>query len=129
MDKFIEYQEDYKALTTAEDKLQGKEAAFEAWMAYLLIRGSDQSKYGSLTKNFISQYSLGNDQYPHTIQMATDVLSNHRLDQKFFDNQKRHREQQQQQQNASSVGSRDTGVRSVLTKTTSRNQNGLLIEQ
>jgi hypothetical protein len=66
-------------------------------MAYLLLRGSDQAKYGTLTKNFISQYSLGNDQYSRTITMATDVLSNHRLDPKFFENQKRQREQQQQQ--------------------------------
>ncbi|MGC9208147.1 C2HC-type zinc finger protein, partial [Acidithiobacillus sp.] len=96
--KFCEFQVEFKDLKTDLDKKNYKDEAFEAWMAYLLIRGSDQNKYGSLTKNFISQYSLGNDQYPRTITMATDVLSNHRLDPKFFENQKRHREQQQQHQ-------------------------------
>ena len=57
-----------------------KEEAYDAWMAYLLLRGSDQNKYGMLMKGFVSQYSLGNDQYPKTIQTATDVLSNHKFD-------------------------------------------------
>jgi hypothetical protein len=94
--EFCEHQVDYKDLTTDEGKKAFKEEAFEAWMAYLLIRGSDQSKYGSLVKNLVSQYSLGNDQYPKTITTATDVLSNHRLDARFFENQKHRREQQQQ---------------------------------
>ncbi|MGC8546006.1 MAG: hypothetical protein ACP5NR_08720, partial [Athalassotoga sp.] len=78
--KFCEFQVEFKDLKTDLDKKSYKDEAFEAWMAYLLIRGSNQNKYGSLTKNFISQYSLGNDQYPRTITMATDVLLNHQLD-------------------------------------------------
>ncbi|MGC9191045.1 MAG: hypothetical protein ACP5FR_04015, partial [Candidatus Micrarchaeia archaeon] len=77
LDQFAEYQEEFKGLTTDSDKKKFKEELFEAWMAYLVIRGSDQSKYGSLTANFVQQYSLGNDQYPRTIEMATDVLSQH----------------------------------------------------
>src|SRR5210317_1862978 len=58
-------------------------------MAYLLMRGVDQAKYGSLMKNLCKQFSLGNDQYPKTLVTATDVLSNHRLDQKYYDNKKK----------------------------------------
>ncbi|MGC8514475.1 MAG: hypothetical protein ACP5P1_15815, partial [Acidimicrobiales bacterium] len=108
-------QAENEGLKTDTDKKNYKDEAFEAWMAYLLIRGSDQNKYGSLTKNFISQYSLGNDQYPRTITMATDVLSNHRLDPKFFENQKRHREQHQQQHQYKSDGE-ITGVASFAQK-------------
>jgi hypothetical protein len=95
----VEQSAEYKALDEKDTKtpaaqLKLKKDAYEAWMAYLLIKGSDQSKYGSLTKGFVSQFSLGNDQYPKTIQMATDVLSNHRLDPKFFENQKKSRERQ-----------------------------------
>ncbi|MGC9161896.1 hypothetical protein, partial [Acidithiobacillus sp.] len=64
--KFCEFQVEFKDLETDPGKKNYKDKVFEAWMAYLLIRGSDQSKYGLLTKNFISQYSLGNDQYPRT---------------------------------------------------------------
>ncbi|HET7638102.1 MAG TPA: C2HC-type zinc finger protein, partial [Ktedonobacteraceae bacterium] len=104
LDQFIEQSEEYRTATTTESKNKLKEDAFSAWMAYLLIKGSDQSKYGSITKGFVSQYSLGNDQYPKTIQMATDVLSNHKLDAKYYESQKRNRsrnEQQQQQQQES----------------------------
>ncbi|MGC8533003.1 MAG: hypothetical protein ACP5M1_13295, partial [Acidiphilium sp.] len=88
LDQLAEYQEEFKCLTTDSDKKKFKDELFEAWMAYLVIRGSD--KYGSLTANFVQQYSLGNDQYPQTIEMATDVLSQHRFDSKFYENQKKH---------------------------------------
>ncbi|MGC9293612.1 MAG: C2HC-type zinc finger protein, partial [Acidobacteriaceae bacterium] len=90
LNQFAEYQEEFKGLTTDTEKKKFKDELFEAWMAYLVIRGSDQSKYGSLTANFVQQYSLGNDQYPRTIEMATDVLSQHRFDSKFYENQKKH---------------------------------------
>ncbi|MGC8553782.1 MAG: hypothetical protein ACP5O7_13115, partial [Phycisphaerae bacterium] len=90
LDQFAEYQEEFKGLTTDSDKKKFKDEFFEAWMAYLVIRGSDQSKYWSPTANFVKQYYLGNDQYPRTIEMATDVLSQHRFDSKFYENQKKH---------------------------------------
>jgi len=92
LDTFTEHSEAYKKLSDAKEKATLKAEAFDSWMAYLMIQGSDQSKYGSLVKGFISQYSLGNDQYPKTIQVATDVLSNHKLDAKFYENQQQNRE-------------------------------------
>ena len=88
LDKFTETLESYKDATTATDKAEIKAQAFEKWLAYLLIRGSDPSKYGSLLRGFVSQYSLGNDQYPTTLETATDVLANHRFDQRYLDNKK-----------------------------------------
>jgi hypothetical protein len=35
-------------------------------------------------KGFVFQFSLGNDQYPKTLTTATDVLSNHKIDQKYY---------------------------------------------
>src|SRR5210317_1907553 len=58
-------------------------------MAFLLMRGADQARYRSLMKNLCEQFSLGNDQYTKTLVMATDVLSNHKLDQKYYDNKKK----------------------------------------
>ena len=65
-----------------------KNQAFEVWAAYILLKGSDYNKYGSLIKGFTTQYSLGNDQYPKTVTAAVDVLSNHKLDAKFYEHQK-----------------------------------------
>jgi hypothetical protein len=93
---FIEQKAFYRELTDDNKKTEMKNNAFERWMAYLLIRGSDQSKYGLLLKAFVSQFSLGNDQYPRTITTATDVLSNHRFDSTYHENQKRNQDKKQE---------------------------------
>ena len=66
-----------------------KDNAIEHWMVYLLIHGSNQAKYETLTEGFVSQYSLGNDQYPRSITTSTDALSNCKIDPQYYDNQKR----------------------------------------
>ena len=91
LEGFVENQAEYQAASQT-DKATLKNEAFEKWMAYLLIRGSDQAKYGSLIKGFVSQFSLGNDQYPKTITTATDVLSNHKIDPRYYENAKRSRD-------------------------------------
>jgi hypothetical protein len=48
-------------------------------MAYLLISNSDQAKYGSLLNGLVSQFSMQNNQYPNVCTTATDILSNHRF--------------------------------------------------
>ena len=52
-------------------------------MAYLVLKGADQNKYGSILKQMVTQYSMGNDQYPKTLEVAVDVLTEHRFDPKF----------------------------------------------
>ena len=46
-------------------------------------------KYGSLLTKLATQYSLGNNQYPRTFDAALDVLSNHKLDPKYYELRKR----------------------------------------
>ena len=57
-----------------------KIGAFNKWMAYLLLQNSNQQKYSSMMNGLISQFSMGNNQYPKTIMAATDLLSNHKHD-------------------------------------------------
>ena len=49
-------------------------------MAYMIIRNSDQAKYGSLLNGMVSQFSMNNNQYPVNTRQAMDVLSNHKHD-------------------------------------------------
>ena len=58
-----------------------KENDIKRCIQYLLIGGSDQAKYGTLTKGFVSQNYLGDGQYPRSITTATDALPNHKIDQ------------------------------------------------
>jgi len=97
LDHFIEHSEEYRDETDDAVKKTLKEDAFDRWMAYLLIKNCDQTKYGTLTKTFVSQYSLGNDQYPKTIQAAIDALSNHKIDPKYWENKQRAKAQHREE--------------------------------
>ena len=80
LDKFVENIPDYQNETDAAKQQAMKDEAFERWMAYLIIWNSNQAKYGSLLNGMISQFSMGNNQYPKSITSATDILSNHKHD-------------------------------------------------
>jgi hypothetical protein len=78
--EFTKSTEEY---TTAQDatKQQGMiDGSYARWLAYLLIKNSDQSKYGSLVNGLTSQFSMGNNQYPKNVMTACDILLNHRFD-------------------------------------------------
>jgi hypothetical protein len=80
LNKFVENTKDYQDETDVDTKKEMKDGAFGKWMAYLLIRSSDQGKYRSLMNGLVSQFSIENNQYPKTIRAATDILSNHKHD-------------------------------------------------
>jgi hypothetical protein len=69
LDQFVEHQLTYKKATTTKQN-DMKKQIYSQWMAYLVLQGCDQLKYGSLTRGLTSQLSLGQDQYPKTIQAA-----------------------------------------------------------
>ena len=82
---FVENTDDYKQATSEAERKRLREEEFDKYMAYLLLKGSDQSKYNSLCRGLASQYALGNNQYPKDIQAATDILSSHRFDASYRD--------------------------------------------
>ena len=75
----VENTDDYKKATSDAERKRLREEEFDKYMAYLLLKGSDQSKYNSLYRGLTSQYALGNNQYPKDIQAATDILSSHKV--------------------------------------------------
>jgi antitoxin (DNA-binding transcriptional repressor) of toxin-antitoxin stability system len=80
LDKFVENRLEYRDESSTTLKQTMKDGAFDRWMAYLLIRNSNQAKYGSSSNRLVSQFSMQNKQYPKTCTTATDILSNHRFD-------------------------------------------------
>jgi hypothetical protein len=80
LDTFVENTRDYQDERDVDKQKIMKADAFNKWMAYLLIRNSDQAKYGSLMNGLVSQFSMENNQYPKSVTAATDILSNHRHD-------------------------------------------------
>jgi hypothetical protein len=81
LDKFVENTlVEYRDESKTTLKKEMKHGALNRWMAYLLLRNSDQAKYGSLSNELVSQFSMQNNQYPKACTTATDILSNHRFD-------------------------------------------------
>ena len=80
LEEFVEHTEEYKNEKDVQKKADLKDQRFDRYMAYLLLYNSDQAKYQSLLTGLRSQYSLENDQYPKSVNSATDILSNHRHD-------------------------------------------------
>ena len=80
LDKFTEDLREYKIASDQATKDELNRKSFKKWMAYLIIKNSDQSKYGSLTNNLSSQFSMKINQYPDTVTEAIDILNNHKFD-------------------------------------------------
>ena len=97
--KFVENGAEYAAETSYTVMSRMKEQSWDQWMAYIAIKGCDQTKYGTVVKGFASQFSLGNDQYPKTMNAVTDVLSNHRFDSRFYEVRDKRREKARAKRN------------------------------
>jgi hypothetical protein len=48
----------------------------------MLMKNSDQGKYGSLMTSLTTQFSMGTNQYPKDVMAAVDILTIHRFDKK-----------------------------------------------
>jgi hypothetical protein len=66
--------------TDKQDKMQ--KGLYAQWTAYMLMKNSNQCKYGSLMTSLTTQFSLGTSQYPKDIVAAVDILTDHRFDKK-----------------------------------------------
>jgi hypothetical protein len=54
--------------------------AYYQFMGYMYIENADKAKYGTLLSGLQTQISLGNNQNPHTLLEANNVLSNFKTD-------------------------------------------------
>ena len=78
LDQFIETTPEHRAAIDDMDLPRATELkadVFGRWMAFLLLKNSDRSKYRSLLNGLTSQYSMDNNQYLKTIMAASDILA------------------------------------------------------
>ena len=80
LEQFLEHTEEYQKETDTKQQSELKDQSIERYMAFVLLRKSDQAKYRSLLNGLISQYSMENDQYPKSITAAIDMLAYHKHD-------------------------------------------------
>ncbi len=80
LDTFVTHTKEYKESTTTLEKEALKAGAFSKWMGYIFIHNSDPKRYGSLVTNLSSQFSMEVNQYPKTVNIAVDILNQHKYD-------------------------------------------------
>ena len=73
LDTFMESYPSYDSLGIDEKKTL-KKSGFEAWMAAIFLRGSNQSVYGELMKDYRKDYANNDDNYPKTVRGMVDVM-------------------------------------------------------
>jgi hypothetical protein len=69
-----------KTDTDKQDKMQ--KGLYAQWTAYMLMKNSNQGKYGLLMTSLTTQISMGTYQYPKDVMTAVDILTNHRFNKK-----------------------------------------------
>lgn len=98
LSEFIKHTDDYNKLTDTVKKEELREKAFKKWTAYMMLRNGDNNKYGALKGTLNNQYALGNKQWPSSCSAMTDVMTNHRWDDKYNQVNQKMREKNNQSQ-------------------------------
>jgi hypothetical protein len=78
--KFIENTREYQDEPDVDKQSKMYKASYPRWTAYMLMKKSDQGKYGSLMTSLTTQFSMGTNQYTEDVLKAVDILTNHRFD-------------------------------------------------
>jgi len=89
--------EKYTRKLQEDDNSITDETAAEHFFAYKYLVNADKNKYGSLLDDLRSQYSRGTDQFPRTLEGATNLLSEHKLDNGKQQSQQQNNNQRQHQ--------------------------------
>jgi hypothetical protein len=94
---FVKNTKQYADETNTDKQDEMQKGLYERWTAYMLMKNSDQGKYGSLMTSLTTQFSMGTNQYPKGIMAAVDILTNHRFDKKEPKNNNKEEELEQRQ--------------------------------
>ena len=95
---YVKMTEAYQGQMDVDKQKKQLDALFEQLCTFVMMRGCDQTKYGSLMKNLAMEYSLNHDVYPKTMTAATDVLANYPFDKEYYERKQKQQERDRKQQ-------------------------------
>jgi hypothetical protein len=76
---FVKNTKQYADETDTDKQDEMLKGLYAQWTAYMLMKNSDQGKYGSLMTSLTTEFSMGTNQYPEDVMAAVDILTNHRF--------------------------------------------------
>jgi hypothetical protein len=79
---FVKNTKQYADETGTDKQDEMQKGLYAQWTAYLLMKNSNQGKYGLRMTSLTTQFSMGTNQYPKDAMTAVDILTNHRFDKK-----------------------------------------------
>jgi hypothetical protein len=91
---------------------------YEQWTAYMLMKNSNQGKYGSLMTSLTTQFSMGTNQYPRDGMAAVDILTNHRFDKREPENSNQRNMNWNNNETASTITTQSSFNQEALKKAT-----------
>jgi hypothetical protein len=71
--KFVENTREYQDEPDVDKQNAMNKTAYPRWTAYMLMKNSDQGKYGSLMTSLKTQFSMGTNQYPEDVLKAINI--------------------------------------------------------
>jgi hypothetical protein len=84
----------------------------------MLMKNSDQGKYGLLMTSLTTQFSMGTNQYPKDVMAAVDILTNHRFDMKKLKNNNQRNRNRNNNDTESTITTQCSFNQEALKKTT-----------
>jgi hypothetical protein len=102
--------------TDKQDKML--KGLYARWTAYMLMKNSDQGKYGLLMTSLTTQFSMGTNQYPKDVMAAVDILTNHRFDKKEPKNNNQRNKNRNDDNTASTITTQSSFNQEALKKAT-----------
>jgi hypothetical protein len=84
----------------------------------MLMKNSNQGKYGSLMTSLTTQFSMGTNQYPKDVVAAVDILTNHWLDKKELKNNNQRNKNWNDDNTASTITTQSSFNQEALKKAT-----------
>jgi hypothetical protein len=99
-----------------QDEMQ--KGLYAQWTAYVLMKNSNQGKYGSLMTSLTTQFSMCTIQYLKDVVAAVDILTNHRFDKKEPKNNNQRNRNRNNNDTASTISTQSSFNQEALKKAT-----------
>jgi hypothetical protein len=94
---FVKNTKQYVDETDTDKQDEMLKGLYAQWTAYMLLKNSNQGKYGLLMTSPTTQFSMGTNQYPKDVMAAVDILTNHKVRQERTEEQQPKEQELEQQ--------------------------------
>jgi hypothetical protein len=116
--EFVKNRKQYADETNTDKQDAMLKGLYAQWTVYMLMKNSNQGKYGSLMTSLTTQFSMGTNQYPKDVIAAVDILTNHRFDKKEPKNNNQRNKNRNNNNTASTITTQSSFNQEALKKAT-----------